>query len=223
MKKQDIEVEGGENFYLNSSGIYFIQSIIDDRLYIGSSKNIGKRLKHHFNALNKNKHANTHLQNYFNKHGVSNLKCGVFTKCNENNLIETEQAFIDKYNISHILFNISKIAGKVEMNEEVRNKIRIKSLGKIISEEQREEARQNNLGKKHTTDSKILMSKRMRDIRATSKNYPKKSNNRKLSDEQVNEIRRLLNNKEKGYIIAKKFNVDATTISNIKNNKHYTL
>ena len=37
MEKQNIEVEGGENFYLNSSGIYFIQSIIDDRLYIGSS------------------------------------------------------------------------------------------------------------------------------------------------------------------------------------------
>lgn len=223
MKKQNIEVEGGENFYLNDSGIYFIKSIIDDRLYIGSSKNIGKRLKHHFNALSINKHSNMHLQNYFNKYGINSLKCGVLNKCNEDSLIEIEQIFIDKYNVDYILFNISKIAGKIEMNNEVKEKIRIKSIGKIISKEQREKARQNNLGKIHTKESKTLMSERMKEIRATNKNYPKKSNNRKLSDEQINEIRQLLENKEKGYIIAKKFNVDATTISNIKNNKYYTL
>ena len=54
------------------------------------------------------------------------------------------------------------------------------------------------------------------EIRAISNNYPKKSNNRKLTAIQVKEIRDLLKEKVKGYIIANMFNVDPTTISNIK-------
>jgi group I intron endonuclease len=224
MKKQKIEAEGGENLCLNSIGIYFIKSTIDDRLYIGSSKNIGKRLKHHFNALNRNKHANTHLQNYYNKYGISSLKCGIFTECSEDTLIEIEQVFIDKHNTNYRLFNISKIAGKVDMNAEVREKIRSKSLGKIITKEQREKARQNSLGKRHSDKTKELLRQKAIVARRSSINYNfkgEKNNQSKLKDCQVVEILELLKQKIKGVTIAKKYNVSIYCISLIKRNKSY--
>lgn len=80
----------------------------------------------------------------------------------------------------------------------------------------------NCLGYKHTEKTKKLQSDIMKKIRKNNKNYPKTSNNRKLSDLQVEKIRSLLG-VLKGYEIAKQFKVDPTTISNIKNNKYYTI
>lgn len=50
-------------------GIYTITHIESGRTYVGSSKNVMKRLASHKSDLKNNKHHNPALQNYYNKYG----------------------------------------------------------------------------------------------------------------------------------------------------------
>jgi group I intron endonuclease len=94
-------------------GIYCIINTKNNKIYIGSTKNILKRLNTHFNSLKKNKHRNYYLQKEFNKYKkyfgsmilekISNLKF----------LISREQYWIDYYDSydKDYGYNLVKIAG----------------------------------------------------------------------------------------------------------------
>lgn len=89
-----------ENKLLNFSGIYVIECIKNNKIYIGSAKNFSKRFSWHKTALIKNKHYNTKLQNAFNKYGVENFTFKIVrvSPIKERNfLIKEEQKYIDKY------------------------------------------------------------------------------------------------------------------------------
>jgi group I intron endonuclease len=145
------------------SGIYKIQSKIKpERIYIGSSSNIGKRYNRHLNDLRKNKHGNLKLQNHFNKYGISDLQHSVLLSCDVKDLQKTEQYFIDSYNP---WFNICKIAFSVtgrKCSDETKLKMSIAHKGKPtwtkgikLSEEhkrhigEKSKGRKPNLGKHH--------------------------------------------------------------------------
>lgn len=51
------------------SGIYMIVNVINNKCYIGSTKNFRKRKYEHFKDLINNKHHSQHLQNAYNKYG----------------------------------------------------------------------------------------------------------------------------------------------------------
>ena len=53
----------------NISGIYSIFNIINNKQYVGSSKNIRRRIKEHYRDLQNNKHHSQPLQNAWNKYG----------------------------------------------------------------------------------------------------------------------------------------------------------
>lgn len=55
---------------LKVSGIYCIENKINNKTYIGSSKNLYQRLLKHFALLRHNKHENAHLQSAWNKYGT---------------------------------------------------------------------------------------------------------------------------------------------------------
>lgn len=88
---------------LNRVGIYKIK--ISDKEYIGSSCNIGSRLKHHLWSLQHLKHHNRTMQNLFNKYGINNIYFEIIEKCPEEVLIEREAFYIKTLNpyINHIL------------------------------------------------------------------------------------------------------------------------
>ena len=44
------------------SGIYIIRNLINNKVYVGKSKNVKQRKNAHFSALKLNKHNNQHLQ-----------------------------------------------------------------------------------------------------------------------------------------------------------------
>lgn len=48
------------------SGVYIIQNLINNKYYIGASKNIISRLQNHKTDLRGNNHVNIHLQSAFN-------------------------------------------------------------------------------------------------------------------------------------------------------------
>lgn len=81
---------------IKKSGIYKIQSIVEpEKFYIGSSINIQSRKRQHFSMLKLNKHDATYLQNYYNKYGRESLVFHIIEECNQEILIQREQYYID--------------------------------------------------------------------------------------------------------------------------------
>jgi group I intron endonuclease len=79
----------------SKSGIYLITNIKSNKKYVGSSYNIYTRIARHKSDLLKNKHANQHLQNSFNKHGLKTFKVNILEFCEKDMLVEKEQHYID--------------------------------------------------------------------------------------------------------------------------------
>lgn len=77
------------------SGIYLIVNVISKKTYIGSSKSIYYRIARHISDLKKNRHANNHLQNSWNKHGENAFICKIIEKCPLEILTQREQYYID--------------------------------------------------------------------------------------------------------------------------------
>lgn len=95
------------------SGIYKIQSIKkSERCYVGSAINIHLRWLSHLSNLKMNKHHSQKLQNHYNKYGKNDLVFSVIIGCDKDDLLTTEQFFIDSLNP---YFNINKIAQSIAM------------------------------------------------------------------------------------------------------------
>lgn len=111
------------------SGIYKIVNKINNKYYVGSSGDIfghsGRGRKYnHFWLLRHNQHKNTHLQNAFNKYGENSFELVVIEQVESTQLLIVEQKYLDiAKNEQDKCYNISFIAGKVEMTPEVRQKI----------------------------------------------------------------------------------------------------
>ena len=88
---------------LKCKGVYKIK--INDKEYIGSSCNIGQRLKHHLWSLENLKHHNRTMQNLYNKYGSDNIYFKIVEECSDDSLIEREAYCINTLNpyINHIL------------------------------------------------------------------------------------------------------------------------
>ena len=56
------------------TGIYIIKNILNNKKYVGSSTNIGKRWRDHKWYLKENKHHNSHLQASYNKYGLDSFE-----------------------------------------------------------------------------------------------------------------------------------------------------
>jgi group I intron endonuclease len=76
------------------SGVYAIICRITNKFYIGSSKNVSKRLNHHFRSLKNKTHKNPHLQNAWNLYGEDSFY-SLIVEHAENN-IEREQFWIEQ-------------------------------------------------------------------------------------------------------------------------------
>ena len=99
---------------MDNTGIYKIINIINNKIYIGSSVNLYKRKKEHFNKLKKNIHKNIHLQSSYNKYGEENFIFEIIEYIEDKYLlIGREQYWINEfksYNRDNG-YNICKIAG----------------------------------------------------------------------------------------------------------------
>lgn len=77
------------------SGIYKIINKINNKYYVGSSNNIGRRWRKHKYELNCNKHNNVYLQNSWNKHGEENFIFTIIDRLDEYLLLNKEQEYLD--------------------------------------------------------------------------------------------------------------------------------
>lgn len=102
------------------SGIYCIVNTINQKKYIGSSKNLYTRLQSHRSYLRANNHANKKLQNSWNKHGENNFQYFIIECCSENILLVREQYYIDTIKP---WFNIIVKVQELKMPKESRIKM----------------------------------------------------------------------------------------------------
>ena len=86
------------NGELKIIGIYKIINLTNNKVYIGSSTFIQSRLRLHKSHLNRNIHANKHLQSSYNKYGKDNFQFIIIEECGLDCLIDREQYWIDFLN-----------------------------------------------------------------------------------------------------------------------------
>lgn len=79
-------------------GIYKIINTFTGDFYIGSSSNLKRREKEHFSLLEKNKNHSILLQRAYNKYGKGYFKFKILEECEECNIIDLEQYYMDKLN-----------------------------------------------------------------------------------------------------------------------------
>ncbi len=130
---------GNRREFKKKSGIYKITCLSNNRIYVGSSKNITSRYEQHWYGLRGNKHKSCHLQNAWNKYGEDSFIFEIIELCPEETRIEREQYHMDNLRSydKEVGFNICLRAdkGHKQASLETREKIRQKALGRKKSED----------------------------------------------------------------------------------------
>ena len=151
---------------LPDMGIYQIKNVLDDKVYIGSSNNLEKRLKTHLRFLKSESHNNKHLQSAWTLYGGDNFIYSILEVIdNESLLISREQFHIDRYRINdsfciddNLCYNISVFADRPNpqsYSEEQRMAISERMTGE----------KNHFFGKKHTEESKDRIKKNHADFK----------------------------------------------------------
>lgn len=113
------------------TGIYMIKNEINQKVYIGQSKNIAYRWIRHRYDLNNNCHVNSHLQNSWNKYGSKKFTFKIIEECNIEDLNNREQYWILFYNSFKNGYNLDYggqgVSGYKHTQEEVSKMRRIQS------------------------------------------------------------------------------------------------
>lgn len=116
------------NYICGMKGIYIIKNNINDKVYIGSTKNVKRRFYHHKYNLKKNKHSNPRLQKFYNKYGISSLEFKMLEIVEiDDDLLPREQYYLNKYKSK---FNIDTIAGS-SLGRKCSKETRIKISKKL--------------------------------------------------------------------------------------------
>jgi len=108
-------------------GIYKIENVKNNKIYIGSSVNLKNREYKHFWMLDKNIHNNDYLQHSYNKYGKDNFSFSILENCLINELIDKENYYIKKYNSNNLFFgyNLATVNEfrRNTFNDEVKTKL----------------------------------------------------------------------------------------------------
>lgn len=89
-------------------GIYKIENKINNKIYIGQSKNIRSRIYNHKKRLALGNHYNLHLQESYNKHGLNCFNFETIEYCAEDSLNEREIFWIKKLDTFNNGYNLTE-------------------------------------------------------------------------------------------------------------------
>jgi len=110
------------------SGIYKITNLINNKVYIGQSVDLKKRLSEHKRLLLKNEHGNEHLQSAYNLHGLHHFGFSIIEECEVEALTSRELYWINFYGSHKKEFGYNKNMPDTSVerfifNEETKSKI----------------------------------------------------------------------------------------------------
>jgi group I intron endonuclease len=142
-----------------TSGVYIIRNTINNKVYIGSSVNIYERKNAHFNSLKRKVHDNENLAKDYEIYKEKSFTFEILEECSTSILAEREKYFIDKFKCldREFGYNICPEPYKGIIVEEVREKIRIKAIGRKLPEEAKKKIGDFNRGKKMSKETKEKM------------------------------------------------------------------
>ena len=131
------------------SGIYCIENKINQKKYIGQSKDISERWVKHVRDLNNGVHHNIHLQASWDKYGEKNFDFKIIKACKPLYLNRFEKIYINIYDTYNNGYNMTTGGDINPMNmPEIRNKIAVSMTGE----------KNHFYGKNHSLSSEIEMS-----------------------------------------------------------------
>lgn len=153
------------SIFSNFSGVYFIINKINNKFYIGSTKNFKKRFYDHIGRLNRNEHHSKHLQLAWNKYGEDNFEfIEIVCVPNIGHLLFVEQYFLDEYKTYDRIngYNNGKNASRPLQGKKLSNKhqealIRA-NKGRECSKETRLKISKANTGRVRSQETKIKLS-----------------------------------------------------------------
>ena len=102
------------------SGVYKIFNIRTQEHYIGSSRDLYKRISSHFSQLEIDSHSNKKMQASYNAFG--NFGYRILEECSAENLVSREQHYM---NLNYPDFNSAKKATQGRPKEEAKTKITV--------------------------------------------------------------------------------------------------
>ena len=134
--------------------IYMIINNINNKIYIGQTKDVERRFKHHKIYLKNEKHYNKQLQEDYNKYGDDNFDYIVLCECDPKYLNEMEEYYIFELMSYDKNIGYNKTYGGEGGSKpfEIRKKISNSHKGKCVSEDTKRKIRENHAdfsGDKH--------------------------------------------------------------------------
>lgn len=119
-------------------GIYAIVCLDNDKMYVGQSVNLRRRLRRHIGALNQGEHHNHHLQNAFNKFGADAFYIDLLVpSCATTDLDELEAFYIAHLGKDGFNLVLEQFEGPRQHSEETLRKIGKGNRGKTVGAESR--------------------------------------------------------------------------------------
>lgn len=159
-------------------GVYFLSNLTKTRAYVGSTKNLYRRLKNHSNDLNNNKHYRKELQDDFT---IGDEFVITFIQLpTKEEAQAAEQVILQAFFDSGKLYNRARDAY-------------LSGLGKIVTEEERRKTSERSkgntwgLGRVHTEESRRKMSIGMKG-RKFSEEHKLKLSERKVKPIEINGV-----------------------------------
>ena len=147
--------------------VYKTTNLINNKIYIGRSKNIKDRWKQHKKELRNNKHCNKNIQKDWNKYEQDNFEFNIIVECEEDKLNELERKYINEYKSCDFGYNMTfgKDENGAEIHtEETKKKMSEAKKGKTRSEETKKKISETKMGYNHTEETKKKMSENHSDF-----------------------------------------------------------
>lgn len=207
-----------------TSGIYIMR--IGRAFYVGSSRDIVRRMRAHRSLLNRDLHPNDRMQKAFRKHGGFTVE--IVAECGADELLVREQELLDVH-FGHVdCMNVAPVAGStvgVKLSAETRARMSRSKTGMVYgppSAETRRKIAEGNRGKRRTPEQieamrveRLTNPQRRAQVAAMSEgNRGRIPTNARLTREMVNEIRGLLGTTTQA-AIAKRYGVTPSNINSI--------
>lgn len=196
-----------EEIYHNDIGIYQIKNLVNNKIYIGQTKErFIERYWHHQWKLKNGTHDNAHLQKAYNKYGENNFEFSVLEILENIELDEREKYWISYYRSLGLSYNIQE-GGQPKRLVDFRTPESYIASG--------EKNRKHLLGRKHTQSTKDKMS-------LTKKGKHPIRKNDGLTLEQAKKIKEMLVSGYKPKDIMRELNIIYRYINGIISKNYYS-